>query len=201
MKSRAKSQPSVPAKLAARHAASVTAAVKPAAAKLPTKNVAGKVTAKAVPVRVKAPTGATKKLNTSSPKRAAARNFEAPPAAVKKKTATKAKTRLIRSAKFSVGQVVRHRVYPFRGIVFDIDPVFANTDEWLNAIPADVRPRRNQPFYHLLAESAETEYIAYVSEQNLLADDSGLPMRHPQINDYFVENDDGTLRALLFQAH
>ncbi|MEQ1576559.1 MAG: heat shock protein HspQ [Hyphomicrobium sp.] len=107
----------------------------------------------------------------------------------------------MRQAKFCVGQVVRHRIYPFRGVVFDIDPVFANTDEWLAAIPANVRPRKNQPFYHLLAESAETEYIAYVSEQNLLADETGQPLRHPQISDYFVENDDGTLRAVFLQAH
>lgn len=109
--------------------------------------------------------------------------------------------RIIRRAKFSVGQVVRHRIYPFRGVVFDIDPVFANTDEWLNAIPPDVRPRRNQPFYHLLAESAETEYIAYVSEQNLVPDETGQPLRHPQITEYFTENDDGTLRSVFLQAH
>ena len=119
----------------------------------------------------------------------------------KKKLAAKPRGRAIRQAKFSVGQVVRHRIYPFRGVVFDIDPVFANTDEWLAAIPADVRPRKNQPFYHLLAESAETEYIAYVSEQNLLPDETGQPLRHPQINEYFVENDDGTFRAVFLQAH
>ena len=121
--------------------------------------------------------------------------------AAKRKTAAKSRGRLVRSAKFAVGQVVRHRIYPFRGVVFDIDPVFANTEEWLNAIPAEVRPRRNQPFYHLLAESAESEYIAYVSEQNLLADNSGEPVRHPQISEYFIVNDDGTLRAVMFQAH
>lgn len=130
---------------------------------------------------------------------------EAPPKPLaqtaKKKSGTRRGGRPIRQAKFCVGQVVRHRIYPFRGVVFDIDPVFANTDEWLAAIPANVRPRKNQPFYHLLAESAETEYIAYVSEQNLLADETGQPLRHPQISDYFVENDDGTLRAVFLQAH
>ena len=79
----------------------------------------------------------------------------------------------IGQAKFRVGQVVRHRVHPFRGIVFDIDPVFNNTEEWWRSIPAEVRPRKDQPFYHLLAENAQTEYIAYVSEQNLLPDASG----------------------------
>src|ERR1051326_4679724 len=78
----------------------------------------------------------------------------------------------MKTAKFAIGQVVRHRLFPFRGIIFDVDPQFANTDEWYEAIPADVRPRKDQPFYHLLAENSETEYIAYVSEQNLLEDRS-----------------------------
>ena len=79
----------------------------------------------------------------------------------------------IRNAKYQIGQVVRHRLYPFRGVVFDIDPVFDNTDEWYEAIPAEIRPHKDQPFYHLFAENDETEYVAYVSEQNLLPDDSG----------------------------
>jgi heat shock protein HspQ len=86
-----------------------------------------------------------------------------------------------RVAKFPIGAVVKHRLFPFRGVVFDIDPVFANTEEWYNAIPAAVRPRKDQPFYHLFAENAETEYVAYVSEQNLLPDESGEPVRHPQV--------------------
>ncbi len=90
-----------------------------------------------------------------------------------------------RDAKFRIGQVVRHRIYPFRGVIFDVDPEFSNTEEWWNSIPEHVRPTRDQPFYHLLAENAETEYIAYVSEQNLVLDDSGEPVRHPQIADYF----------------
>lgn len=92
----------------------------------------------------------------------------------------------IRSAKFKLGQVVRHRVFSFRGIVFDVDPTFANTEEWWEAIPEEIRPKRDQPFYHLLAENDETEYIAYVSEQNLLPDDTGEPVRHPQVQDMFV---------------
>jgi heat shock protein HspQ len=92
-----------------------------------------------------------------------------------------------RTAKFGIGQVVRHRIFPFRGVVFDVDPVFDNTDEWWLAIPEDVRPSKDQPYYHLLAENAESEYIAYVSEQNLLPDDSGEPLRHPQISELFGE--------------
>ena len=96
-----------------------------------------------------------------------------------------------RKAKFGIGQVVRHRKYPFRGIIYDVDPVFANTDEWWLAIPEEVRPRKDQPFYHLFAENADTEYVAYVSEQNLLADTSGTPVRHPQVNEMFIRAEDG----------
>lgn len=96
-----------------------------------------------------------------------------------------------RSAKFKLGEVVRHRVFSFRGVIFDIDPVFNNTEEWWLSIPENVRPRKDQPFYHLFAENGETEYVAYVSEQNLLPDNSGEPIRHPQVNDVFVRDDDG----------
>jgi heat shock protein HspQ len=92
---------------------------------------------------------------------------------------------LMRTAKFSIGQVARHRIFEFRGVIFDVDPVFDNTEEWWLAIPEDVRPSKDQPYYHLFAENSESEYIAYVSEQNLLPDNSGEPLRHPQINDFF----------------
>ena len=105
------------------------------------------------------------------------------------------------SAKFAIGQVVRHRIFDFRGLVFDVDPEFDNTEEWWLSIPEEVRPRKDQPFYHLFAENAETEYVAYVSEQNLLADDSGLPLRHPQLNDFFVEDEDGRLHAVFMQPN
>lgn len=95
--------------------------------------------------------------------------------------------RAVRRAKFGIGDVVKHRVYPFRGVIFDVDPVFANTEEWLSSIPEEIRPRRDQPFYHLLAENAQTTYVAYVSEQNLLPDDSGRPVRHPQVGQFFGE--------------
>ena len=95
------------------------------------------------------------------------------------------------NAKFGIGQVVRHRKYPFRGVIYDVDPVFSNTDEWWLAIPEEVRPHKDQPFYHLFAENADTEYVAYVSEQNLLADTSGDPIRHPQVNEMFVRAQDG----------
>ena len=85
----------------------------------------------------------------------------------------------VRLAKFAIGQVVRHRIFPFRGVIFDVDPQFANTEEWWAAIPESVRPRKYQPFYHLLAENDQNTYVAYVSEQNLLPDDSGEPIGHP----------------------
>ena len=107
----------------------------------------------------------------------------------------------LRTAKFAIGQVVRHRVYPFRGIIFDVDPVFANTEEWWLAIPEEVRPRKDQPFYHLLAENAQTEYVAYVSEQNLLPDESEEPLRHPMIGSMFVRADDGSYRAKAVSAN
>src|SRR5262245_50854800 len=104
-------------------------------------------------------------------------------------------------AKFQIGQVVRHRLYPFRGIVFDIDPEFANTEEWWQSIPAERRPRKDQPFYHLLAENKETEYVAYVSEQNLKPDDSRTPLRHPQVKELFSKRQRGVYRALFLQLH
>ena len=99
-----------------------------------------------------------------------------------------------RIAKFPIGAVVKHRLFSFRGVVFDIDPVFDNTEEWWLAIPEDVRPRKDQPYYHLLAENAETTYIAYVSEQNLLPDETGHPVRHPQVAELFGELRDGTYK-------
>jgi len=107
----------------------------------------------------------------------------------------------VRQARFAVGQVVRHRFYPFRGVVFDIDVEFDNTEEWWLAIPEGIRPRKDQPYYHLLAENAETEYIAYVSEQNLLPDETGRPLRHPQLSELFTEDEKGGYRALFLQSH
>jgi heat shock protein HspQ len=96
-----------------------------------------------------------------------------------------------RIAKFQIGQVVRHRLFPFRGVIFDIDPVFNNTEEWYESIPAEIRPHKDQPFYHLFAENDQTEYVAYVSEQNLLPDDTGEPVRHPQVAEVFIRDGKG----------
>lgn len=103
-------------------------------------------------------------------------------------------------ARFRLGDVVKHRYYPFRGIIFDVDPVFNSTEEWWQSIPEDIRPRKDQPFYHLLAENEKTEYIAYVSEQNLLPDTTGAPLRHPQVPELFIE-ENGKYRATFVQSH
>ena len=103
-------------------------------------------------------------------------------------------------AKFAIGAVVRHRYYPFRGIVFDVDPVFNSTEEWWQSIPEEIRPRKDQPFYHLLAENEKTEYVAYVSEQNLLPDESGKPLRHPQVSELFAK-EGGRYRATFVREH
>ena len=90
------------------------------------------------------------------------------------------------AAKFSIGSIVKHKHFDFRGVIYDVDFEFNNSEEWYQSIPKEVRPRKDQPFYHLLAESNEVTYEAYVSEQNLLIDDSKQPIRHPLINEIFV---------------
>ena len=146
----------------------------------------------------------TERANTAVAKRGGSET----PASAKSGAGGKAKTAagpeapaLGRTAKYAIGAVVRHRVYPFRGVIFDIDPVFNNTEEWWNAIPEEVRPSKDQPFYHLLAENAETEYVAYVSEQNLVPDQSKDPLRHPQLGEMFVKGRDGTLKARGLSMH
>jgi heat shock protein HspQ len=116
------------------------------------------------------------------------------------KKASRSRSARPRKAKFRIGQVVRHRYYPFRGIIFDVDPVFNATDDWWQSIPSEIRPRKNQPFYHLLAENEETEYVAYVSEQNLLPDNSTRPLRHPQLSELFARQKNGAYRPRL-QPH
>ncbi len=94
-------------------------------------------------------------------------------------------------ARFGIGAVVRHRIFSFRGVVFDVDPVFANSEEWYQSIPADVRPAKDQPFYHLLAENGDSSYTAYVSQQNLIPDEDEGPVDHPEIAQIFGEFQDG----------
>ena len=112
--------------------------------------------------------------------------IEAPPVAV---------------ADFSIGEVVRHRLFDFRGVIFDVDPVFANSEDWYEAIPEDIRPAKEQPFYHLLAENGESSYIAYVSQQNLLADESEEPVDHPAIRGLFDDFAAGRYRLRREHRH
>ena len=97
-------------------------------------------------------------------------------------------------ARFGIGDVVRHRLFDFRGVIFDVDPVFANSEEWYEAIPEELRPSKDQPFYHLLAENAETSYVAYVSQQNLLLDETDEPIDHPAIETMFDRIEGGRYR-------
>ena len=105
----------------------------------------------------------------------------------------------IPSARFAIGEVVRHRLLDFRGVIFDVDPIFSNTEEWYEAIPETMRPAKDQPFYHLLAENSEASYVAYVSQQNLVPDDSDEPIDHPAIGTLFDRFDEG--RYLLRREH
>ena len=104
-------------------------------------------------------------------------------------------------ARFAIGDVVRHKLFDFRGVVFDIDPVFANSEEWYEAIPRELRPRRDQPFYHLLAETEDSSYVAYVSQQNLQLDDSDEPVDHPAIDGLFDDYADGRYRLRREHRH
>lgn len=104
-------------------------------------------------------------------------------------------------ARFSIGDVVRHRLFAFRGVVFDIDPVFANSEEWYESIPADIRPARDQPFYHLLAENDDSSYVAYVSQGNLVGDASGGPVDHPNVAELFEQFEDGRYRLRRSLTH
>ncbi|NCP11886.1 MAG: heat shock protein HspQ [Sphingomonadales bacterium] len=107
------------------------------------------------------------------------------PIAVRRESQFRVEMPPVAKARFSIGEIVRHRMFDFRGVVFDIDPVFANSEEWYEAIPEGIRPDRDQPFYHLLAENDEESYLAYVSQQNLLHDGQSGPVDHPGIASLF----------------
>jgi len=98
------------------------------------------------------------------------------------------------TAKFAIGQVIRHRLYEVRGVVFDVDPEFSERERWRSTVAVDGELRRDQPFYYLLANSEQFPFIAYVPEQNLVADSSDEPVNHPQIGELFERGDDGRYR-------
>ena len=107
----------------------------------------------------------------------------------------------IPAARFGIGDVVRHRLFDFRGVIFDVDPEFANSEEWYESIPEQIRPAKDQPFYHLLAENTESSYIAYVSQQNLIPDDEGEEIDHPAIDGLFDRFDQGRYRLRREHKH
>jgi heat shock protein HspQ len=107
----------------------------------------------------------------------------------------------IATARFAIGEVVRHRLFDFRGVIFDVDPVFANSEEWYQAIPEEIRPAKDQPYYHLLAENGDSSYIAYVSQQNLLSDPEGEPVDHPAIAGMFERFDKGRYKLRRERRH
>lgn len=108
---------------------------------------------------------------------------------------------IVREAKFAIGDVVKHRIFPFRGVIFDVDPTFNNTEEWWLSIPEHVRPRKDQPFYHLLAENDESSYVAYVSQQNLTGDAESGPVEHPSLEEMFEGFRDGRYRLRRGLSH
>ena len=97
---------------------------------------------------------------------------------------------------YSIGQVVKHKYLDFRGVIYDVDPEFNNTEEWYQSIPAEIRPKKEQPFYHVLAENDQVFYSAYVSQQNLQIDDSKVPLEHPDVPVFFGEFDGKSYRIL-----
>ena len=107
----------------------------------------------------------------------------------------------VATARLAIGDVVRHRMFDFRGVIFDVDPVFSNSEEWYEAIPEAIRPRRDQPFYHLLAENMESSYVAYVSQQNLVPDDSDEPVDHPAVAGMFAGFADRRYRVRSERRH
>ena len=132
-------------------------------------------------------------------------NPESRPAAERPRDSAGAETRGMDAplpvARFGIGDVVRHRVFPFRGVIFDVDPEFANTEEWYQSIPEDIRPPRDQPFYHLLAENEDSSYVAYVSQGNLVADAEGGPVDHPTVRQLFESFKDGRYRMRRSLTH
>ena len=129
---------------------------------------------------------------STSPKHQAANTGPNPPSPETPPVeAVEARRPLIRQAKYQIGQVVHHRMFDFRGVIFDVDPEFANSEDWYQSIPEDVRPHRDQPYYHLFAENAEGHYTAYVSEQNLVPDETDIPIKNPDLYEVFTRTDSG----------
>ena len=109
----------------------------------------------------------------------------------KKKVKAFNNVKVVKDPLFNIGDIVKHRIYPFRGVIIDVDAEFSNTEEWYQSIPAEIRPSRKQPYYHLMAENSETFYSAYVSQQNLVNDGVNGPLEHPDLEEIFNGIDEG----------
>ena len=107
------------------------------------------------------------------------------------KSSLSQKIKVYKDPLFNIGDIVKHRIYPFRRVIVDVDPEFSNTEEWYQSIPAEIRPSREQPYYHLMAENTETFYTAYVSQQNLVGDGENGPLEHPDLEEIFSGMDHG----------
>jgi len=149
---------------------------------------------------VTCPTNAANSLE-GPPPRPTLKGMSDFPIAVRRESQFRVEMPPVAKARFSIGEIVRHRMFDFRGVVFDIDPVFANSDEWYESIPEAIRPRRDQPFYHLLAENDDSSYLAYVSQANLLADAEGGPVDHPTVRQLFDSFKDGRYRMRRSLTH
>ena len=91
-------------------------------------------------------------------------------------------------AKFSVGQLIHHRLFDYRGVIVDVDPTFQNSEEWYEQV-ARTRPPKDQPWYHVLVN--DNVHTTYVAERNLEPDESSEPIRHPLLHDFFNAFEDG----------
>lgn len=88
----------------------------------------------------------------------------------------------ISNAKFSVGDLIHHKKFDYRGVIVDVDANFQLTDEWYDAVALSLPPK-DQPWYHVLVD--ETSQMTYVAERHLEADTSGDPVTHPLLSTYF----------------
>ena len=95
---------------------------------------------------------------------------------------------VMKQAKFSIGQCIHHRLFDYRGVIVDVDPVFSGSDEWYEQV-AKSRPPKDEPWYHVLVHDASQE--TYVAEQNLSGEESVEPVNHPLLDEFFVDFEKG----------
>jgi len=91
-------------------------------------------------------------------------------------------------SRFHIGQLVVHQRFDYRGVVYDVDPVFMLSDEWYDEV-AETRPPKDEPWYHVLVDGGDVE--TYVAERNLLALNDDEPISHPEIETHFRQFDHG----------